>query len=379
MTAVDIARARLRAQRLDPPIATAPAELVRWMGAVQAQDLALSRWSVGQRAACDAKAVDAALADGSIVRTHVLRPTWHFVAREDIGWMLALTADRVRARLRPYDRNNGVDTEMIRTSSRTIEAAIRRSGHLTRARIADILARRGVRVEAGWIVGHLLMHAELSGVICSGVAEGAQQTYALLEERAPNAAMRVGDDALGELAARYFQSHSPAAPQDFSWWSGLAAAQAKRAIEMIRSSLDECDVGGTRFLVHRHASVRAAATRRRRAHLLQAFDELVVAYSGTRSIVDEDGLLVNAKPEGLLTRSVVLDGQVCGRWEKQPRASALAVRVQLAVDVSPRGRLAIERAAGVYGTFLGQTASTTFVAADELRRGRRRRSAAGEK
>jgi len=378
MTAAQIARARLRAQRLDPPIATAPADLVRWMGAVQAQDLALARWSVGQRAACDAKAVDAALADGSIVRTHVLRPTWHFVAREDIGWMLALTADRVRARLRPYDRNQGVDTELIRTSSRAIEAAIRRSGHLTRARIAGILARRGIRVEAGWIVGHLLMHAELSGVICSGVAEGAQQTYALLEERAPNPAGPAGDDALSELATRYFQSHSPAALQDFSWWSGLPAALAKRAIEVIRSSLDECDVDGRRFLVHRHATMRVAASRRR-AHLLQAFDELVVAYSGTRSIVDERGLVANAKSDGLLTRSVVLDGQVCGRWEKQPRASALEVRVRLVLDVAPRGRLAIARAVGEYGTFLGQTVSTTFVAADGLRRGRRPRSAAAEK
>ena len=195
-----------------PAGASAPGELVRWLGAVQAQDFALSRWSIGQRAACDAKAIDAALADGSIVRTHVLRPTWHFVTREDIGWMLALTRERVRARLRPYDRQNGIDAEMIQTSRRAIEAAIRKSGHLTRERIADILRRRRIRVDSGWIVGHLLMHAELSGTICSGIAQGTQQTYALLEERAPKPAMLAGDDALAELATRYFQSHSPAAP-----------------------------------------------------------------------------------------------------------------------------------------------------------------------
>jgi len=380
MSAADIARARLRAQRLDPPVPAAPCELVRWLGAVQAQDFALSRWSIGQRAACDLNAVDAALADGSILRTHVLRPTWHFVAREDIGWMLALTADRLRARLRPYDRRYGVDAETIRTSRRAIEAAIRRSGHLTRARIADILKRRGIAVDSGWIVGHLLMHAELSGTICSGLAQGAHQTFALLEERAPKPAMLAGDAALAELATRYFQSHSPAALQDFRWWSGLRAADASTAIEMIRHSLDECYiVDGRRFLVHRSAGTRVPARRGRRAHLLQAFDELVVAYSGTRSIFDARGLLVNATPEGLLTRSVVLDGQVCGRWEKQPRAGALVVRVRLEMEVGPRGRQAITRAVKEYGTFLGQTASAMFVSADALRRGRGLRSAAVEK
>jgi len=380
MTATEIARARFRAQRLDPPVTTAPAELVRWLGAVQAQDFGLSRWSIGQRTCCDAKAVDAALANGSILRTHVLRPTWHYVTREDIGWMLALTAERIRARLRPYDRQNGVDVEMIRTSRRAMEAAIRKSGHLTRARIAEILGRRGIRVDAGWIVGHLLLHAELSGTICSGIAQGAQQTYALLEERAPLAAMLMGDDALAELATRYFQSHSPASPQDFRWWSGLGAAEASRAIEAIRTSLDECDtVDGRRFLVHRNATKRVTGSRQKRAHLLQAFDELVVAYSRTRSIVDERGLLVNTKPEGLLTRSVVLDGQVCGRWEKQPRPDRLAVRVRLAVEVGPRGRLSIARAVDEYGRFFGQTASATFAGADELRRGRGLRSTAAEK
>ena len=120
--------------------------------------------------------------------------------------MLALTRDRVRARLRPYDRQNGLDAEMIRTSRRAIEAAIRKSGHLTRARIAEILRRRRIRVDSGWIVGHLLMHAELSGTICSGIAQGTQQTYALLEERAPEACIagrrrrprRTGDALLSE-------------------------------------------------------------------------------------------------------------------------------------------------------------------------------------
>jgi len=380
MNAVDIARARLRAQRLEPPVISAPSDLVRWMGAMQAQDLPLSRWSIGQRTACDATAVDAALASGSIVRTHVLRPTWHFAAREDIGWMLALTGERIRAKLRSYNRANSVDAEMIKKSSHAIEAAIRKSGHLTRARVADVLKRRGIRIDSAWLVGYLLMHAELSGIICSGAAQGADQTYALLEERAPHAATLAGDEAFAELATRYFQSHSPATVQDFRWWSGLGAAEAAKAVQLIGGALDECGVaGGARLFVHRTSVARARPSRTGRAHLLQAFDELVVAYSATRAMVDHRGLLVNSKPEGLLTRSVVLDGQVCGRWRKETRTGAVEISIQLAADVGKSGRLSIARAVDQYGAFLGQPASSTFVADESACRGRALRTIAAEK
>ena len=370
MTAVDVAHARLRAQRLEPPMAAAPSDLVRWMGAVQAQDLPLSRWSIGQRTACDAPALDAAIADGSILRTHVLRPTWHFVAREDIVWMLALTSKRIRARLRYYDRQHRVDDDTIQTSGRAIQAAIRKSGHLTKARVAGLLRRRGIRVDSAWDVTSLLMHAELSGIICSGIPQGAEQTFALMEERAPRGATLAGDEALAELATRYFQSHSPATVQDFGWWSGLGTAEAKRAVQMIGSSLDDCEVaGGARVLVHRNAVKSSRTVPRGRAHLLQAFDELVVAYNATRAMVDQHALLANAKPEGLLTRSVVLEGQMCGRWRKEPRADGVTIRVELLTEVGQRGRLAIERAVRKYGTFLGQPASSTFVVDDD-RRGR---------
>jgi hypothetical protein len=367
-----IANARVRTQRLSPAATTSPADVVRWLGAVQSQDYPLAVWSVGQRLRDGtARHVHAAIVDGSILRTHVLRPTWHFVARDDLRWMLAVTAPQVLARMRLYDRHHGVDAALIAASRKAITDAIRKSGHLTRAEIAAALKRARLKADSGWLVGHLLMHAELAGAICSGAPRGGQQTYALVEERAPKPQSLDGDAALAELATRYFQSHSPASVADFRWWSGLSAAQAARAVAAVDGRVHRLEVDGRTLLVHAGSEAADEPAQASGAHLLQAFDELSVAYSETRDLIDVAGLLRHRKPEGLLTRMLLLNGQAIGRWRRVAWGTTSAVSVSLATRVSAAERRAVLQGVARFGAFLEQPVAVEIVDLEPAGSGRR--------
>ncbi len=352
LTLRTIADRRLAAQWLSLPAQRTPADLVRWCGAVQSQDLPLAKWSVGQRlTGCTEREVTDALADGSILRTHVLRPTWHFVARDDLRWMLALTGPRVLAKARPYDVRAGMDEAMAGKGVVAIETAIDRRGALTRAELAQVLRASGLGDVSNWLVGHLLMHAELRGVICSGPPRGREQTYALLDQRAPVRSALTHEEALAELARRYFQSHAPATELDYRWWSGLSAADARRGIDALGRDLERAKVEETTYFVWRQAAtaLRSAGT----AHLLQPFDELMVAYSESRHVVDGAALVRDRKPDGLLTRSVVVDGQVAGRWSRTLDRRHL-LRLELLRPLTPRHHRALAAAVERFAAFLGE-------------------------
>jgi hypothetical protein len=331
-----VAALRTIGQGLASPRRETPAALVSWLGAVQSQDYPLAAWSVAQRLSKGTvAAVHAAIADGSVLRTHVLRPTWHFVAREDLRWMQALTANRVLALLCAYDRRLGVDAAFVARSVKRIAAAIERRGHLTRREIAGVVRAGGVAVTP-WLVGQLIMHAELRAIVCSGVPRGREQTYALVDERTP-ASTLTRDEALVELARRYFQSHGPATVRDFRWWSGLAAGDAARAAEMLGRAATQVEAGGRTYV---SVGQPRATPRRAVAHLVQPFDEILVAYAESRDTVDAAGA-VRARGWSLLLRGVVLDGQVVGRWNKDANGR---VTLDLVRRVTAAERGAIDRA-----------------------------------
>lgn len=302
-----------------------PAELVGWLGAVQSQDYPLGTWSIAQRLRTKRPDVDRAVAEGSILRTHVLRPTWHFVARDDLRWMQMLTSPRTLAAMRHYDRQNGIDAAVIARSTRAIAGAIGRHGHLTRRAIADALSRAGF-ASSPLLVGQLLMHAELGTVVCSGVPDGRRQTYALVDERAPKASTMTRDDALATLATRYFQSHGPATSRDFQWWSGLAPADSARGIEMLGRGAERTRVGDRTYIV-------SGGTPRLRAkpdtaHVIQTYDEIVVAYTESRDVVDlrRAAQANSAGVSALLMRGIVCDGQIVARWRPPAgRSSSIVV------------------------------------------------------
>jgi hypothetical protein len=350
MTPTQIAQQRLANQHLADPALDGPAQAVRWLGAVQSQDYAGAKWALGQRlpGSTDA-AIEQAMTEGAIVRTHVLRPTWHFVAAADIRWMLKLSAPRVHAANGTQYRQLGLDRAVFRRSHAAIEKALRDGQQLTRAELAAVLARARIATDPPLRVIALMMAAELDGVICSGARRGKQFTYALLEERVPPAPAVARDEALCELCIRYFTSRGPATLHDFAWWSGLTLADAKRGVEMAGPALAHADIGGRAHWFA--AAMRAVKRRRALAHLLPNFDEYFIGFADRSAI--QQALRGVAVPEGTFFGHVVtVGGQLVGAWKRLAAARAAGVALDLVVPLSEAQRTAVQAAARRYARFL---------------------------
>lgn len=350
----DIAHLRLRNQGLSEPRFNEPEDVVAQLGAVQAQDYAGAKWALGQRMpnATDA-AIDRAFNEGKILRTHILRPTWHFVSPADIRWMLELTAPRVHAANAFMYRTLELDRAIRKQSYQVLEKALRGNQPLTRAELASVLETAGVHTE-GLRLGYFMMSAELDGVICSGARKGRQFTYALLEERAPQSKALQHDEALAELTRRYFATRGPATLQDFTWWSGLTMADARRAMEIIKSEIGHEEMNGQSFWFVNSRSVGGFSEGPPKAHLLPNYDEYFIGFKD-RSAIGE--LLrrskIPANSPSLLVHMVILNGQVSGGWKRNLKAKAVIVNLNLLTHLTKAEKRAVAEAANRYGKFLG--------------------------
>src|SRR5712692_2713604 len=278
---------RLRAQRLTGKPVASPVDVVRWLGAVQSQDFAGAKWAIAQRsrAATDA-ALDRLFDRGAILRTHVMRPTWHFVVPEDVRWLLELTAPRVRGGLASRYRELEIDDSVAARAGAAFAAELAGGRHLTRPELGHALSGAGISPE-GQRLPHLLLRAELDQLIVSGPRRGKEFTYALLEERAPKVPAMDRSEALAELTRRYFRSHGPAQIQDFTWWSGLTAAEARIGIELAGAALGHRVIEGKDYWYE--AAAAAMHGTARVAHLLPNFDEYTVGYRDRSALLPAGG------------------------------------------------------------------------------------------
>jgi len=335
---------------LSPGPASA-AGIVQAFGAVQSQDYAGARWAVGQRGA---GLTDAAVARdfdaGRILRTHVLRPTWHFVVPADIRWMVALTRGRIAAAMASYNRKLELDASVFRRTHRVLERALGGGTHLTRTELKAELTRAGVRALGTQRLAHIMMQGELDLVVCSGPRRGKQFTYALLDERVPGAKERTRDESLLELARRYFRMRSPATLHDFAWWSGLAMADARRAIDVAGRELTPLARGSAYLTTEGPAMPRRSA---RRAHLLPNYDEYFIGYKDRSAIGVRFGTARVTGGNALIANVVALDGQLVGGWKRVESRGTTRVTFDLPVSVSATERRLIDRAVAEYEQFLG--------------------------
>ncbi len=360
LAAREIAWRRLANQHLLEPLAT-PLEVVRSLGAVQSQDYIGGKWGIAQRtiAAKDAD-IERELAAGTIVRTHVLRPTWHFVAAEDLRWMLALTAPRVRAILASYDKKLGVNAKVLARSETALAKALSGENHLTRTELRQVLKKARIGADGTQHLAHIVMHAELNGLVCSGLRRGKQSTYALLDERLPAAKAVVRDDALAELARRYFLTRGPATVHDFSWWSGLTVADSRRGLEAVQSLLEKREVDGrTYWFAGTAPSAKAAANT---AHLLPNYDEYFIGLKD-RSAMSE---LVKERVVGLpgdtfVAHVVAVGGQLAGGWTRAIGARSADLVVRLVTRVTSGQLREIESQVNRYGEFLALPVTVRYV------------------
>jgi hypothetical protein len=303
---------------------TRPVDVVRWFGAMQAQDFAGVLWAIAQRMDRPVTEADllATFDEGAFVRTHVLRPTWHLVAPEDLRWMLALTAPRVHAANAARYVELGLDTRTRARAETVLAKALADGAFRTRHELAEALRAAGVAPD-GQRLPHLLMHAELEGLICSGPRRGKQFTYTLLDSRVPASVMPgAPGDGRGALMRRYFTSHGPATARDAAWWSGLTMRDVRDGIEAAAGFLRRIEVDGEPCWTASDDAVPGSGGRKRRAparatvHLLPNFDEYAVAYRDRTALLHPSTPVTTVAQSALLSQPLVAGGVHAGRWRR---------------------------------------------------------------
>lgn len=351
MTTAEVLLHRLHNQHLVRTRREKPADVVRWLGAVQAQDYPGSLWAVGQRTGRTEADVEQALRDKGIVRTWPMRGTLHFVPAADVRWMLGLLTPRIVARTAAMRRRLEIDGATLARAAKVIVGALQGGRQITRAALYRLLESSSVS-PAGQRGLHILWLLAQDGLICFGPRQGKQHTFALLEEWLPGVSTLPRDVALGTLAERYFSSHGPATLKDFSWWSGLTVSDARHGLEMARSRLIGDDVGGASCWMtpssRRHTGARAL-------FLLPGFDEYMVGYA------DREAALEAARPGRPITAAEALsplilrDGRVIGTWRRTRDTDAVTVTPSFFARPPRKDRKAFEEAALSFGSFLDLT------------------------
>ncbi|WP_371706827.1 winged helix DNA-binding domain-containing protein [Pseudarthrobacter sp. NIBRBAC000502772] len=381
----EVVRRRLHAQRLRGPGLGAPEDAVRHLLAVQAQEFPYARWSLAQRtgslgpaggapsrrgaseaAVATAPEVEEAVSDGRILRTHILRPTWHFVHREDLRWLTALSAPRLHQGNAGMYRQSGIDAAAAGRSGQVLAEAVRGGPHLTREQLAARLQDEGFAA-TGFGLAYLIMHAEISGILTSGSpvrsrGGALKQTYALFDERVPAgpAMPPTRAEALSELVRRYFTSRGPATVKDCADWSGLTMADVRLGLQQTLAAAPETLATSVIDGVEHYFDARAeggsepgnaAAAAGPRIDLIQCYDEYVMGYSATRHYL---GGSAPAFPvAGDPMHVVLLDGRMAGCWRHTMFPGRCELDIRLSAAAGPAVEDAVQDAVDRYGAFLG--------------------------
>ena len=327
------------------------------LGAVQAQDFDGAKWAIALRSSVTDVDIERAFTAGTILRTHVLRPTWHFVDPVDIRWMLRLSAPRVMTIMSSYDRVLGLDAKVYRRSNAVIARALRDHNYLTRTELKEALGRAKMGPLPGARLARLVMRAELDAVICSGPRRGKQFTYALLDERAPSVPARDRDEDLQDLTLRYFRGRSPATAHDFAWWSGLAMRDVKRGIEVAGAQLMEQRLGDVRYWRLGDPPPAPPPS----AHFLPNYDEYFIGFRDRSAIGRRLGT-VTAVTGGsaLIAHVLIVDGQLVGGWKRRTIGDHVTMQAFVLTRLSAAERKRLIDAARSFERFLDRKVKVTW-------------------
>ncbi len=354
---LDIARWRLRSQHLVWPYAVSAGEAVGSLLAVQAENPGQAAWAVASRIPNPDQAELAALLDdGTVVRTHVLRPTWHFVRAEDVRWLLDLTGPRLQRVTGQQLRNaHGLDERSVGHAVSAVTEALADRGQLTRGQLADELHDRGTG-GSGQMLMILLAHAELGGLICSGRTAGGEHTYALMGERVA-APRRLGrTEALAELALRYFTGHGPATERDLAYWATLTLTDVRAGLQQVRDRLDSFQHDGRIFW---HGPGDApGGPQEPAAHLLQILDETYRGYQDSRWVLDAAGDVRRTRETA--AGMALADAQLIAAMRRSVAHDHLRFDLRPYRALTPAEIEALDQAASRYGDYLRLKARITL-------------------
>lgn len=347
----EIARWRLSSQHLVAPHASSAATVVRSLLAVQAENPGQTAWAVACRTQHpDARELEFLLDQGSVVRTHVLRPTWHFVAAEDIGWLLELTAPRVRPLIaRQLAETHGVVGARLDRATAVVIQALAERPDQTREQLAVCLREDGVEPH-GQMVMLLLALLELDRLICSGRPLEGTHTYAPFADRVPSPRRLDRDEALAELTLRYFTGHGPATERDLAYWATLTLGDVRRGLAQVRDRLASFDHDGRTFW-HAPGEPPPAGRLAPAGHLLQILDELYRGYQDSRMVLDSEGLVPRGRETAI--GMALVDAQLVARMKRSIGRRVLFEITPYNGTLPPSHHSSVEQAAARYAEFLG--------------------------
>lgn len=313
MTPTDILTIRLYNQLLTGCKFTCPSEIVSWLGAMQSQNYEMAKWGIGVRLpGTTNKQIEEAFNAGEILRTHILRPTWHFITPEDIHWMLELTAPRMKPAFDSFARQRGFEMHIAHKAQDMVAAILEEHGHLTRQEMIGHLAERGIHLSEDHNANYIMSRAEVDGLVCSGKVKGTKHTYALLYQRAPHKVSLCKEEMLEKLARKYFASHGPATLEDYFWWSGLNMTDAKKGIELIKQDFICEEINGKVYWMPNDIQTPSGNV----AHLLPAFDEYVVSYKYREEMIDERYYRKVLTMNGIFSPTIHYNGKAVGSWKR---------------------------------------------------------------
>lgn len=326
MTHHEISHHRLVSQKLYKTSQNSPQEIVNHFGAMQAQDYAMAKWAIGSRCDSSEKAIEEAINSAQIIRTHILRPTWHFVSSKDIYWMLDVSAPQVKRFTASAAKKYGYDDKKLNETNSKIEKLLAGNNHLTRDEIMEELDIKKSS-NADFLSAAIMMNAELDGLVCNGIMKGKQITYALLEERVskPNSKL-TREEALAKLAQRYFESHGPATLLDFSWWSGFSQTACKLAVNAIELQLNSVEIDTQTFWFGHEIS--AESNFRESVHFLPAFDEILISYKTREASILQEHQSKAFTNNGIFKPIILENSKVIGTWKRTIKKDHVKIETQ---------------------------------------------------
>jgi hypothetical protein len=348
----DIANTRLISQQIAGTKFKTAKEIVSWMGAMQAQDFNMAKWAIGLRLKkATEQDIDTAIDSGEIIRTHVLRPTWHFVSADDIYWMIELTASRIKSSMKGRSKQLELTDKVLKKSFSIIEKVLMDGNHLTRKELVTELNRAKIVTNENRS-SHILFHAELEGILCSGRMKGKQSTYALLNERIEKPKPKKKEESLYKLASRYFESRCPATLQDFVWWSGLSVRDAKYAIELIKDDFISEKIDSKEYWFPRSSSFHRKF--RESIFLLPAFDEFLISYKDRSASIVFEHQKKAFSNNGIFWPTIVINGRTAGVWKREIKKNSLIIETNFFESKNKVSESDLLIPVGKLGYFLNQ-------------------------
>jgi len=349
---MNIAHQRIINHQIAAPDFKDVSHLVSYMGAMQAQDFAMAKWALGCRLpSTNAQQVEDAFNSGKILRTHLMRPTWHFVAAEDLHWILDLTVPQIKTTVKPRFVNWGFNDKILSDAFDVIQKSLSGGNHKTRKELQADLFQANITPDEGRLY-HLMLWAELEKVVCSGRLKGKEQTYALLDEWVPCKKTCHREEALAMLALKFFTSHAPATLADFIWWSGLKTTDARSGLELIKNNLCYEKINDIDCWFPNN--YKAPDVTSQTAILLPAFDEFVIAYKNRSEVLNPDWGKTAISSNGIFKPLIVINGQVIGIWKRSFKKDIVLVELHFFRPLAVGENELIEKAALHYAHFEGK-------------------------